>query len=1194
MSAPTPVPEERPQADEQLVQRFLELAAPIFLDHPVLDEETWEQLRSLARQTGLSESDLTLVVKSLQREGVVRPRRHSPSGASPGPDARAPEPPPLPTPPPPPVAPGTAPGRWADSDEWKLFTSFLDRARGILSERRGLDAAGAALLADLAHSMGLSEEQFDEALRVLGGDHADVEAPPMPARPPTPELRRRDPQPAETFCRYLQLAIADKNQHRGYISASAERRLAEEGVRKLGLAAVYARHLVQQIAEELQVPVLSREQAAPNEGEDPKFDEFLTRAFSVLAQERGMTPRAKMLLAAIAQELALEDRVVPIAMRMLQRQISRGNSRQAWRQERRDAFRGDMRRHLGRLAGSFLAPPAFEELLWQGEQLYGVAPDEARSLIHEAGAALGVAIFAPEQAAQYMAALIREKMGYGSRLTADAEWELLAQGEQWGLSAEELRALVQQCADDNRRRRARERNITSAALGVACLSVVVVLGIFYYMFIGDRLPWTSQPNTDPPTADDTARSIPSSSESTASGSTTDTNQLPGDSEAARDGWDAELLALLVRVRRDASEQRKADLAALQHADPARRRQAYRELADWAVADAEAATRLLPLGELLATAAARDPHESAADQLVATLLAALPEAGAEPPANDDAYLPMFAAARMLAAMIDRVPKHSTRAHHVAVQLSEKLGEGIAPGANSEETESRCFAPLLRRIYRNLARGTGRLSPALVATHARRLELYAARYLSRREYDTLAADLLRQALPAAGTSWRVYDDLLESSLTSRDPLHALKLVDALEKADDEDLQRYLSAILAERAGITAGEGTVEDLTRRMRSALGAPSTPTANRNECLTSFREAANTALRESVASDQQQLVEQIARLANLNTQGFALLRDDLATYEQRSRPDTGLALGDRLPASGGREISPAEIEQRVQPYTTKLRLANSMRDRIAALDILAGMATTIPDVHPAHAEDLANYLLSRRNVAEHRERMVRLNGLKRWNNLHIGLAHAAGQLKVYEEQAEEVLVKLLEEPLGIPATATDWGVQVRQHLLAQALQLLATAGSDSSAPQPLNTLQFRLREEWQAQARLARVPAAELAGPAPASQLLRSCLLTQAADRKSQAGISPETVRSLADIPHRVVALEYSARNDLERTVLLDRLWLEVLAQTHDDSSAGKEGQQLVQDVLREDLAAADLLHQLRISQAGHVRLWLLRLKKEL
>jgi hypothetical protein len=67
MSAPTPVPEERPQADEQLVQRFLELAAQIFLDHPVLDEETWEQLRSLARQTGLSESDLTLVVKSLQR-----------------------------------------------------------------------------------------------------------------------------------------------------------------------------------------------------------------------------------------------------------------------------------------------------------------------------------------------------------------------------------------------------------------------------------------------------------------------------------------------------------------------------------------------------------------------------------------------------------------------------------------------------------------------------------------------------------------------------------------------------------------------------------------------------------------------------------------------------------------------------------------------------------------------------------------------------------------------------------------------------------------------------------------------------------------------------------------------------------------------------------------------------------------------
>src|SRR5262245_45694913 len=171
-SSPQPPLDELPR-----VQRFLERAAPLFLDHRQLDQEAWAALRDLARQHGLTDEELESVVKTLQRRGVIaQPKAPT--------DSREIEidedesnadlllettPPPAPPPVAPPSARPTAlsSSRWAESDERKLFSTFLDRARPILADRRGLDATTYAMLADIAHSLGLSENQFDEAIHVL-------------------------------------------------------------------------------------------------------------------------------------------------------------------------------------------------------------------------------------------------------------------------------------------------------------------------------------------------------------------------------------------------------------------------------------------------------------------------------------------------------------------------------------------------------------------------------------------------------------------------------------------------------------------------------------------------------------------------------------------------------------------------------------------------------------------------------------------------------------------------------------------------------------------------------------------------------------------------------------------------------------------------------------------------------------------
>jgi len=489
---------ERPLIEEPRVRDFLERAAPLFLDRRGLDTQAWESLSRLAESAGMTDAELARIVESLRERGVIAGERNAeePDDATGDDDRRWWES--VPEPAAPPIAAPLADAerareRWASMEDRKRVALFHDRARGIIVESRGVDTRAYAILADLAHSLGLSEAQFDEAMRSLGAPPRSERAPSSmaatrteaatPSSPPAPPVAApNEPQevwqPADAYRRYLRLAIEHKRESRGYLSASAERKLVDEGARKLGLSRVFARHLLVEESAALDLPVLSARADKGSEPDDPRFEELVTRALPIVARERGMSARCHLILAAIARELGLDEQVVPQVVEMIQRgrETRRGAVKQ--RSERREAFVQDLRRSLGGLTSGAIAPPAHQQLIWRAEQLYGLATDDARSAIHDVAAGLKIQVVSLEQAARYVDAVVQERLGDSTRLRREDESEVLARCEQWGFTLEQGRQLIADCIESRKLGRIRERRIVKAALIGSGVAVTLFLGGF--------------------------------------------------------------------------------------------------------------------------------------------------------------------------------------------------------------------------------------------------------------------------------------------------------------------------------------------------------------------------------------------------------------------------------------------------------------------------------------------------------------------------------------------------------------------------------------------------------------------------------------------------------------------------------------------------------------------------------------------
>ena len=118
-----------------------------------------------------------------------------------------------------------------------------------------------------------------------------------------------------------------------------------------------------------------------------------------------------------------------------------------------------------------------------------------------------------------------------------------------------------------------------------------------------------------------------------------------------------------------------------------------------------------------------------------------------------------------------------------------------------------------------------------------------------------------------------------------------------------------------------------------------------------------------------------------------------------------------------------------------------------------------------------------------------------------------------------------------------------------------------------------MRELYVAQAQVLRVPAESYTSPPSPSTVLQA-LTTHVASLVDAAKVSPPEKMLLASLPNQLAAIDFLADDDLQRTALLQQLWLRVL------------GMWLSQQIPAKTLAIRGILDETQSRAASEKRVW--------
>jgi hypothetical protein len=166
-----------------------------------------------------------------------------------------------------------------------------------------------------------------------------------------------------------------------------------------------------------------------------------------------------------------------------------------------------------------------------------------------------------------------------------------------------------------------------------------------------------------------------------------------------------------------------------------------------------------------------------------------------------------------------------------------------------------------------------------------------------------------------------------------------------------------------------------------------------------------------------------------------------------------------------------------------------------------------------------------------------------------------------------------------------WREIAHEALLDSVLQDLASAGADvDTSASVYDELSEALRELYITQARLFGVPVDAYTAALTPADVLRLIIETYAA----RPGVGATT--DSAPLTHEFEAIDYLARNDLERTVLLQRLWVRTLAagMEQEQPKEGEDVRRLVAALEQADAQATNLFVQLYEGHRTVLQMWLL------
>ena len=555
---------------------------------------------------------------------------------------------------------------------------------------------------------------------------------------------------------------------------------------------------------------------------------------------------------------------------------------------------------------------------------------------------------------------------------------------------------------------------------------------------------------------------------------------------------------------------------------------------------ESESRRDPLSDLLATLHAQDPTPSVAAEIRALWARSIDPPKTENDSPDPTRYAVGFWGLETAFRAIRRPDLDPDRRSALAKIVEKTGVG--KGWNDLEAldDAEADAILegsLRRLaegfYRDLiadARAEAGFGGFETARSA--LSQESAKVLPADRLAALNAEFFVEAVQADASDPRNYRPLLDELLATGRPEAIDPILGLASRSNDSVVRDMIGGALRKRIGPNA-PADPDELAAEFRKAAR----PGVDR---LEGFQGIAQAALDAKPTDDPIAMLAAAVELARASTLAVALVREDTGAYDKilsppddpNSRPGQMGQMSIRKPTFGGliseaddliREIDRGDPSRRVRAWL-----------QLASAEIPA-------DLGPDRARILARYVLW--GGKDRQEAAVATNGLREVGaprSVRLGLAdalaHGFGLPPRFHLISAESLQVVLSAILGRNIEFHD------RDSRSEAARLLLESVLDDLGSDP-DALASTYRDYYRAQARLLGLDEAETTMTGRPSQIVEALVNSVLSDLRSQAAAFSDTGRARLDrLPHEVIAADYSATDELSRTVLMQEIWVRVLA----------------------------------------------------
>ena len=660
-----------------------------------------------------------------------------------------------------------------------------------------------------------------------------------------------------------------------------------------------------------------------------------------------------------------------------------------------------------------------------------------------------------------------------------------------------------------------------------------------------------------------------------------------------DWWGYELAIAATEARRDVpgfSEVYKL----LIREQPAQRGEGYTQLVNLGAKLAPSSSPRTAVEEIIVSCHAREPDESAAQELREALLALIPQHATPLSADTSLYERAFWGIGVGRQVLSAAVVSSNRPAAMASALSSALGVAVTADGNDGEQAAKTEAALSALLFQHLLSAAPRHPASAPLLHQYLLE-HGRLPSAPEEREPLEAAYLAALLPASEANWRDHQDLLTRLVRSKNPLVTLRMVDLMVKVSDRSLQALLAEELVRHTGAKPRTSDLKDVARSVRQALGAAGVSSAQSQEDRWDvLRLEAGPSLhaKPPAAANHAELLKETVELARLATLAAALSQgeagipvfDELLVPKMPTEPEEKDAFADGTsPATPKRPpASNRDTRQKVEQMIATLRAFNQHAPiaRTGSLRALAQIAPQVPDLTYEQATAMSRYLLAEKSDPEQQGILGLLPHFKAWKQLRLALSDQVEGTKLPAGQVQELVHGLLGDGALVGTES------LRRELLLSVQRDLGSGKGDSGDPSSVQPAAEQLAENYRTRARLAGVSSAELStaeSPGQALELLAHVLARAGGEKKAMTG-------GEAGIAEQLEAARFLGTSDLRKTVLLQRIVIRAAVEritTHRPRQA--EAAALVLSSLETaDASAENLLVQLYHGEAATLRLGML------